>query len=44
MYPPFQNSHEFALDGGVIFDTLVNSSESHADAFKHFSVQQEFDF
>ena len=31
MYPQFQNSHEFALDGGVIFDTLANSNESHAD-------------
>ena len=28
-YPEFQNSQEFALDGGVIIDTLVN--ESHAD-------------
>ena len=31
MYPQFQNSQEFALDGGVIFDTFVNSNESHAD-------------
>ena len=31
MYPQFQNWQEFALDGGVIFDTLVNSDESHAD-------------
>ena len=30
-YPHFQNSQEFALDGGVIFDTLANSDESHAD-------------
>ena len=30
-YPQFQNSQEFALDGGVIFDTLTNSKESHAD-------------
>ena len=30
-YPQFQNSQEFALDGGVIFDTLANSNESHAD-------------
>ena len=26
----FQNSQEFALDGGVIFDTLANSNEFHA--------------
>ena len=31
MYPQFQNSQEFALDGGVIFDTLTNSDESNAD-------------
>ena len=31
MYPQFQNSQEFALDGGVIFDTFVNGNESHAD-------------
>ena len=31
MYPQFQNSQEFALDGGVIFDTLVNSKKSRAD-------------
>ena len=31
MYPQFQNSQEFALDGGVIFDTLANNNESHAD-------------
>ena len=31
MYPQFQNSQEFALVGGVIFDTLINSNESHAD-------------
>ena len=30
-YPQFQNSQEFALDGGVIFDTLANSDESHAE-------------
>ena len=30
-YPQFQISQEFALDVGVIFDTLVNSNESHAD-------------
>ena len=30
-YPQFQNSQEFALDGGVIFDILVNSNEFHAD-------------
>ena len=29
--PQFQNSQELALDGGVIFDTLANSNESHAD-------------
>ena len=27
----FQNSQEFALDGGVIFDTLGINNESHAD-------------
>ena len=27
----FQNAQEFALDGGVIFDNLVNSNKSHAD-------------
>ena len=31
VYPQFQNSHEFALDVGVIFDILVNSNESHAN-------------
>ena len=30
-YPQFQNSQEFALDGGVIFDILANSNESYAD-------------
>ena len=30
-YPQFQNSQEFALDGRVIFDFLVNSNEFHAD-------------
>ena len=30
-YRQFQNSQEFALDGGVVFDTLANSDESHAD-------------
>ena len=30
-YPQFQNSQEFALDGGVIFDTLANNDESHED-------------
>ena len=29
--PQFQNSQEFALDGGVIFDTLADSNESNAD-------------
>ena len=31
MYPQFQNSQEFALDGGVIFNILAKSNESHAD-------------
>ena len=30
-YPQFQNSQEFVLDGGVIFETLANSNESHDD-------------
>ena len=30
-YPRFQNSQEFALDGGVIFVTFVNINESNAD-------------
>ena len=30
-YPQFQNSQEFALDGGIFFDILVNSNEFHAD-------------
>ena len=30
-YPQFQNSQEFALEGGVIFDTLVNNNESYVD-------------
>ena len=30
-YPQFQNSQEFALDGGVIFDTLANNDKSHED-------------
>ena len=29
--PQFQNSQEFALDGGVIFDILAYSIESYAD-------------
>ena len=29
--PQFQNSQEFELDCGVIFDTLANSNEFHAD-------------
>ena len=29
--PQFQNSQEFALDDGVIFDTFANNNESHAD-------------
>ena len=29
--PQFQNSQEFALDGGVNFDILANSIDSHAD-------------
>ena len=29
--PQFQNSQKFALDGGVIFDTLANKNESRAD-------------
>ena len=31
MYPQFQNSQEFALYGGVIFDTLANRNKSRAD-------------
>ena len=30
-YRQFQNTQEFALYGGVIFDILANSNESHAD-------------
>ena len=30
-YPQFQNPQKFALGGGVIFDILTNSNESHAD-------------
>ena len=30
-YSQFQNSQEFALGGGVIFDTLANSNGSHSD-------------
>ena len=30
-YPHFQNSQEFALDCGEMFDTFVNSNESHED-------------
>ena len=30
-YSQFQKSQDFASDGGVIFDTLANNSESHAD-------------
>ena len=29
-YPQFQNSQEFALDGGVFFDTLANINVFHA--------------
>ena len=31
MDPQFQNSQGFALDGGIIFDILTNSNESHAN-------------
>ena len=30
-YPHFQKLQEFALDGGVRFDTLANSHDPHAD-------------
>ena len=30
-YRQFKNSQEFALDGGVIFDTSANKNESHAE-------------
>ena len=30
MFPQFQNSQEFELDGGVIFENLANSDDSHA--------------
>ena len=30
-YPQFLNSQEFALDGGVIFDTLANNNKSNTD-------------
>ena len=30
-HPQFQDSQEFALDGGVIFDILAKSSKSHAN-------------
>ena len=42
-YPQFQNSQEFALDGGVIFDTLVNSYESHADGVFMFNRSLTFE-
>ena len=29
-YPQFQNSQEFALDGGVIFDILADGNEFYA--------------
>ena len=29
--PKFQNSQKFALDGGVTFDILANSTDSRAD-------------
>ena len=29
-YPDFQKCQEFALDGGVYFDTLTNSHTGHA--------------
>ena len=30
-YPQFQDSQEFALDGGVVFDILANNNETYAD-------------
>ena len=30
-YPQYYNLQEFALDGGVIFDTLANNNVSLAD-------------
>ena len=30
-YLQFQTSQTFALDGGIFFDILANSNESHAD-------------
>ena len=47
MYPQFQNSQEFALDGGAIFFTLFPIAMSLMQmkcSFQHFSVQYEFGF
>ena len=47
MYPQFQNSQEFALDGGAIFLTLFPIAMSLMQmkcSFQHFSVQYEFGF
>ena len=42
-YPQFQIFQEFALDGGVIFDTLANSNESHADVMFIFNMILAFE-
>ena len=39
VYPQFQNSQEFTLDGGVFFDILAMEC-----SFQHFSIQYEFGF
>ena len=45
-YPQFQNSQEFVLDSGVCF-TIKPKPTSFIQmecSFKHFSVQEVFDF
>ena len=45
-YPQYENSQEFALDGGVIFDTLANNNSlmQMESSFQHYSAQYEFVF
>ena len=46
MHTQFQNSQEFALDGGVILTywPIATSLMQIGCSFQHFSVQNEFGF
>ena len=44
MDPQFQTSQEFALEGGVLFDILANSNESHADGVFILRISVKYEF